>query len=148
LYRHVNRDVPLAVNFYPRSVISLRRLADDWPDVREIAGHRQIWVTEIGFSSSEYGRRGQATRAARAYRFLTRKGAHAIIFHRLLDVHVEGSRWLSSLGLLDSVGKPKPAFRALRDAVRRAPGPRAAPSTQAPPEKLIPAAASASSRRR
>jgi hypothetical protein len=118
LYRKVNRHVPLAVNFYPRSVISLRGLGDDWPEVREIAGKRQVWVTEIGFSSSEFGRRGQARLATDAYRFLARRGARAIIFHRLLDVHVEDSRWLSSLGLLDAEGRPKPAYRALRRAVR------------------------------
>ncbi len=117
LYRKVNRHVPLGVNFYPRSVVSSGNLADDWPDVRRIADHRQVWVTEIGFSSSEYGRGGQATRTANAYRFLASQGAHAIIFHRLLDVPVEDSRWLSSLGLLDRYGNPKPAFRALRQAV-------------------------------
>jgi hypothetical protein len=119
LYRKVNRHVPLAVNFYPRSVISLRGLGKDWPIVREIAGKRQVWVTEIGFSSSEFGRRGQARLAADAYRFLARHGARAIVFHRLVDVPVAGSSWLSSLGLLDSAGKPKPAFRALRRVVRK-----------------------------
>lgn len=120
MYRHINRHVPLGVNFYPRSVVSLRGLVEDWPTVREIARKRQIWVTEIGFASSEYGRAGQARRAAHAYRFLARRGAHAIIFHRLLDVHIEGSRWLSSLGMLDAHGNPKPAFAALRRAIRRA----------------------------
>lgn len=119
LYRKVNRNVPLAVNFYPRSVVSLRGLEEDWPIVREIADERQIWVTEIGFSSSEFGRRGQATLAAGAYRFLARRDARAIIFHRLLDVPVEDSRWLSSLGLLDSAGQPKPAYHALRRAIRK-----------------------------
>ncbi len=119
LYRHVDRMVPLGVNFYPRSVINLRSLTDDWPEIAEVAGRRQIWVTEIGFASSEYGRRGQARRAARAYGFLTRGGAHAIIFHRLLDVRVEDSRWLSSLGLLDRHAKPKPAYKALRRAIRK-----------------------------
>jgi hypothetical protein len=118
LYRKVNRHIPLAINFYPRSVVSLRGLEEDWPEVREIAGKRQVWVTEIGFSSSEFGQRGQARLAADAYRFLARHGARAIIFHRLLDVHVAGSRWLSSLGLLDSTGEPKPAYRALRRVIR------------------------------
>lgn len=117
MYRHINPHVPLAVNFYPRSVVSVRGLQDDWPDVREIAGPRPVWVTEIGFSSSEYGTDGQASRAAAAYDFLTRKGAHAIIFHRLLDVPVAGSPWLSSLGMLTADGIRKPAYKALRRAV-------------------------------
>ena len=118
MYRRVDPNVPLAMNFYPRSVVSLGRLDDDWPEVLRIAEDRQIWVTEIGFSSSEYGRGGQARRAVRAYRFLARSGVHAIIFHRLIDVQVEDSRWLSSLGLLDRYGNPKPAFRALKHAIR------------------------------
>lgn len=119
LYRKIDPHVPLAVNFYPRSVISVSGLVDDWPQIRRIAGKRQIWVTEIGFSSKSYGRGGQAKRAAHAYRFLARRGAHAIIFHRLLDVPVEDSPWLSSLGLLDQYGNPKPAFTALRREIRR-----------------------------
>jgi hypothetical protein len=119
LYRHINRHVPLAVNFYPRSVVSTRSIGTDWRDVRDIAGHRQIWVTEIGFSSSEYGQRGQAAKAVLAYRFLDDHGAHAVIFHRLLDVPVDGSPWLSTLGLLNADGQPKPALRALTKAVRR-----------------------------
>jgi hypothetical protein len=119
MYRHINRHVPVAVNFYPRSVVSARSIGTDWRDVREIAGHRQIWVTEIGFSSSQFGARGQAAKAVLAYDFLDDHGAHAIIFHRLVDVPVAGSPWLSSLGLLDSDGQPKPAFLALTNAVRR-----------------------------
>jgi hypothetical protein len=119
MYRHINPHVPVAVNFYPRSVVSARSIGTDWRDVKDIAGSREIWVTEIGFSSSEYGQRGQAAKAVLAYRFLDDHGAHAIIFHRLIDVHVAGSPWLSSLGLLDSDGTPKPAFRALRRAVSR-----------------------------
>lgn len=122
LYRHVHRSVPLGANFYPRSVITIRSLKKDWPEIEEIAGRRQVWVSEIGFSSSEFGHDGQARRAARAYRFLARHGVHAIIFHRLLDVHVEDSPWLSSLGVLDRDGKPKPAYRALKREVRRADG--------------------------
>jgi hypothetical protein len=100
-------------------VVSTRSIGTDWRDVHEIAGRRQIWVTEIGFASSEFGQRGQASKAVLAYRFLDDHGAHAIIFHRLLDVRVAGSPWLSSLGLLDPDGTPKPAFHALRRAVSR-----------------------------
>jgi hypothetical protein len=119
MYRHIDRHVPVAVNFYPRSVVSTRSIGTDWRDVQEIAGRRQIWVTEIGFSSSEFGRRGQAAKAVLAYRFLDDHGAHAVIFHRLVDVPVADSPWLSSLGLLSSAGQPKPAFSALTAAVRR-----------------------------
>jgi hypothetical protein len=119
MYRHINRHVPVAVNFYPRSVVATRSIGTDWRYVRDIAGKRRIWVTEIGFSSSEFGRRGQAAKAVLAYRFLDDHGAHAVIFHRLLDVPVAGSPWLSSLGLLGADGRPKPAFTALTKAVRR-----------------------------
>jgi hypothetical protein len=119
MYRHINRHVPLGVNFYPRSAVNGRGIGVDWRDASEIAGDRQIWVTEVGFSSDQYGRAGQAAKAAQAYSFLDDHGAHAIIFHRLLDVPVAGSPWLSSLGMLDAAGDPKPAFRALRLAVKR-----------------------------
>jgi hypothetical protein len=119
MYRHINRHVPLGVNFYPRSVVNHRGIGIDWRDVQEIAGRRPIWVTEIGFSSDQFGLAGQAAKAAQAYRYLERNGARAIIFHRLVDVPVADSPWLSSLGMLDSDGDPKPAFRALQRAVRR-----------------------------
>lgn len=118
MYRHINRHVPLAVNFYPRSVVAQRSIGTDWRYTRDIAGHRRIWVTEIGFASSEFGDRGQAAKAVMAYRFLADHGAHAVIFHRLVDVPVAGSPWLSSLGLLDADGQPKPAFTALTNAVQ------------------------------
>jgi glycosyl hydrolase family 42 (putative beta-galactosidase) len=118
MYRHINRHVPLAVNFYPRSVVAQRSIGTDWRYTRDIAGHRRIWVTEIGFASSEYGDSGQAAKAVMAYRFLDKHGAHAVIFHRLVDVPVAGSPWLSSLGLLDADGQPKPAFTALTNAVQ------------------------------
>lgn len=117
MYRHINRHVPLAVNFYPRSVVAQRSIGTDWRYTRDIARHRRIWVTEIGFASSEFGKRGQAAKAVMAYRFLADHGAHAVIFHRLVDVPVAGSPWLSSLGLLDADGQPKPAFTALTNAV-------------------------------
>jgi hypothetical protein len=119
MYRYINRHVPLGVNFYPRSVVNGRGIGVDWRAASAIAGDRQIWVTEVGFSSDQFGRAGQAAKAAQAYGFLATHGAHAIIFHRLLDVPVAGSRWLSTLGLLDRDGMPKPAFRALRRAVSR-----------------------------
>ena len=119
MYRHINRHVPLAVNFYPRSVVAQRSIGTDWGFTRDIAGHRRIWVTEIGFASSEFGDRGQAAKAVMAYRFLDQHGAHAVIFHRLVDVPVAGSPWLSSLGLIDADGQPKPAFTALTNAVQR-----------------------------
>jgi hypothetical protein len=118
MYRHINRHVPLGVNFYPRSVVNHRGIGIDWRDVQKIAGERPIWVTEIGFSSDQFGLAGQAAKAAQAYGYLADRGARAIIFHRLVDVPVAGSPWLSSLGMLDSDGEPKPAFRALRRAVR------------------------------
>jgi hypothetical protein len=119
MYRRINRHVPLGVNFYPRSVVNGRGIGVDWHAASEIAGDRQIWVTEVGFSSDQFGRAGQAAKAAQAYDFLAAHGAHAIIFHRLVDVPIAGSPWLSSLGVLDAAGDPKPAFGALRKAVRR-----------------------------
>jgi hypothetical protein len=119
MYRHINRHVPFGVNFYPRSFVNGRGIGVDWRAASTIAGDRQIWVTEVGFSSDQFGRAGQAAKAALAYGFLASHGAHAIIFHRLVDVPIAGNPWLSSLGVLDAAGDPKPAFRALGRAVRR-----------------------------
>lgn len=58
--------------------------------------------------------RGQARALARTYRFLAREKAQAIIVHRLRDSDVHDSEWLSSMGLLNADGSPKPAYEALR----------------------------------
>jgi hypothetical protein len=116
-YRSINRHVPLAVNLYPRSIYRKRQLGDDWARAQEIAGGRAVWVTEIGYSTSEFGAAGQARRTASAYRFLADHGARAIIVHCLQDHPTPQSEWLSSLGLLHADGTPKPAYRALREAI-------------------------------
>ena len=118
-YRRINRHVPLALNLYPRSVFDARRLGHDWRRARAIARHRQIWVTEIGFSAHEFGEGGQARRSASAYRFLARNGARAIIFHCLQDPTGMGNDWLETLGVLRADGRRKPAYRALRRAALR-----------------------------
>ena len=115
--RRLDPGTPIAANFYPRSVVSTHSLDVDWPRVRRIAGGREIWVTEVGFASSEYGRQGQARRAGHALRFLARHGARAIIFHRLMDQADAPSSWLGTLGVLGVEGREKPAFRALARAV-------------------------------
>ncbi len=117
-YGLINRKVPMALNLYPRSIFRARRLDQDWRRARAIAGKRQIWVTEIGFSTLEFGERGQARRAARAFRFLDRHGARAVIFHCLQDTPHPESEWLSTLGLLRPDGRRKPAYQALRRAVK------------------------------
>jgi len=113
-YRDINPHVPLAVNIYPRSVFRALRLEDDWGRIRRIAGRRPIWVTEIGFSTYEFGPKGQARESASAYRFLAEHGARAIIFHCLQDPSNTANEWLGTLGLLNADGQPKPAFAALR----------------------------------
>jgi hypothetical protein len=116
-YRQIRPEVPLALNIYPRSVISAGQIGEDWRRAERIAGRRPIWVTEIGFSTSEFGPRGQAWHTAAAYRYLARHGARAIIFHCLQDSPTAPSPWLGTLGVLRSDGARKPAYRALRKAV-------------------------------
>lgn len=48
----------------------------------------RVWVTEVGFFGNTYRDR-QAQISARGYRFLSRAGARAIIFHRLLPVDAQ-----------------------------------------------------------
>ncbi len=118
LYRGISAGVPMGLHLYPRSSqVRTRGIHPDWRAARAIAGERAIWVTEVGFAESEYGAQGQAEQAAGAYRFLSRHGARAIIYHRLRDEYVYGAPWLSSLGVLGTDGARKPAYRALRRAV-------------------------------
>jgi len=113
-YRRIDRRVPMALNLYPRSVFRAQHLGEDWRRAAHIAGDRQIWVTEIGFSTWEFGAGGQARESVSAYRFLAEHGARAIIFHCLQDPADTDNDWLGTLGLLSTDGQPKPAFRALR----------------------------------
>jgi hypothetical protein len=116
-YRRIDRRVPLAINVYPRSVFRAQHLDEDWRRAERIAGDRPIWVTEIGFSTWEFGAGGQARESVAAYRFLAEHGARAIIFHCLQDPEETDNDWLNTLGLLSVDGQPKPAFRALRRVV-------------------------------
>lgn len=117
LYRRLAVAIPMGLHLYPRSQVRHRGIRRDWRAARAIAGERPIWVTEVGFAESEYGAQGQAEQAARAYRYLSHHGAHAIIYHRLRDADVLGIPWLSSLGVIGADGTRKPAYRALRRAV-------------------------------
>ena len=116
-YRRINRHVPMAFNCYPLAREGAGSLRTYWRRARSLADGRAIWVTEIGFPVSTYGERGQARRSARAYRFLRRHHARAVIFHRLQDPLTAHDAWEASLGLLRADGAPKPAFHALRRAV-------------------------------
>ena len=118
-YRQIDSSVPLAVNLYPRSLVSTRGLRPDWRNTRAIARRddRPIWVTEIGYAASEYGARGQAKALSWAYRYLARHEAKAIIVHRLLDPGGFDD-WQSTLGILRVDGSRTPAYRALKRAVR------------------------------
>lgn len=118
IYRRLPRDVPMAVHLYPRDGRRAMRLRHDWRQSRAIAGSRQVWVTEVGFAEAEYGPRGQARRIVAAYRFLHRRRAEAIIYHRLRDAEASWNDWLGSLGILAVDGTPKPAYRALTRVVR------------------------------
>jgi hypothetical protein len=116
-YRHIDRRVALAIHLYPRSVFRAQRLDEDWGRVQRIAGRRQIWVTEIGFSVYEFGAAGQARHSVAAYRFLASHGAHAVIFHSLQDQVETDNDWLATLGVVHADGVRKPAYHALRRAV-------------------------------
>lgn len=113
-YRRIDRGVPMAMHFYPRSPVAPDGYRPDWRKARKIARGRPIWVTEVGYASSSYGLDGQARELAATYRFLAGHGASVIIVHRLRDVPSHDSPWLSSMGLLDQEGAPKPAYGALQ----------------------------------
>jgi hypothetical protein len=116
-YRRINRHVPMAFNCYPLARSGPGSLRTYWRRATALADGRPIWVTEIGFPVSTYGEGGQARQSARAYRFLARHQARAIIFHRLQDPVAAHDAWEGTLGLLRADGAPKPAFHALRRAV-------------------------------
>jgi len=115
-YRLTDPSVPMALHLYPRSPIHANGYRGAWRRAQELARKRPLWVTEVGYASSSYGARGQASALASTYRFLAREGAAAIIVHRLRDSEIQANPWLSSLGLLRENGSPKPAFEALRAA--------------------------------
>ena len=119
-YRRIDPRVALGINLYPRSVFRAQRLDEDWGRVQRIAGRRQIWVTEIGFSVFEFGVAGQARHSVSAYQFLASHGAHAVIFHSLQDQVETGNDWLGTLGVMHTDGVRKPAYHALRRAVASA----------------------------
>lgn len=115
-YRRTDPSVPMALHLYPRSPVNPEGYRGVWRRAQELARKRALWVTEVGYATSSYGARGQASALARTYRFLAREGAAAIIVHRLRDSKIQDNPWLSSLGLLRADGSPKPAYEALRAA--------------------------------
>jgi hypothetical protein len=121
-YAAVPPDVPMSVHLYPREARPDLGLVRDWRHARRIADGRRIWVTEAGFAASQYGLEGQAAIAAGALTFLDRRGARAVIIHRLRDQNEFQSAFLGSLGVIDEHGVRKPAFHALRQTVRRLSG--------------------------
>jgi hypothetical protein len=118
-YRGVPRSVPMAVHFYPRSPVNADGYRKSWRKARKIAGKRALWVTEVGYASSSYGHDGQAKALRRTYRFLARHRAAAVIVHRLRDAPTHDSAWLSSMGMLNVDGSPKPAYEALRQVASK-----------------------------
>lgn len=85
-YNGIYRRVPARLRVQPAVHIFPYR-ENPMRVVREAyrRAHRwgKVWVTELGFFRNSYGAE-QAALSAEAYSLLSRKGARAIIFHRLL----------------------------------------------------------------
>ena len=79
-------------------------------------GHEpQMWLTEIGFSSSMLGEEGQAEAFTEAYRWARRsRRIDMFMVHKLRDgADLDGTDWGYGLGLRREDDTPKPAFCAL-----------------------------------
>lgn len=128
-----------AVHLYPRAsalrkpvrkVVHgvIRQMRNARRIVRRAAEARPepVWVTEFGISTdrdaaNSVGLRRQARLLRRTYRSFRACGAASVIIHRLVDIDA-ASPWESGLGVMQTLSKPKPAFRVLRKIRLRARG--------------------------
>lgn len=77
---------------------------------------RDVWVTEVGFSSGYMGPQAQAKACGKTFEKLRDNGAQAIIWHRLAAdsaYHLEDP-WEQGLGICTPDWSKKPAFVALQ----------------------------------
>ncbi|MFL5322141.1 MAG: cellulase family glycosylhydrolase [Myxococcaceae bacterium] len=87
-----------------------------YAEARQIA-QRDIWITEMGFSSGDMSQTKQAKALRDTFEQLEgKKHLESVIVHRLMDdpTYQPGSSFEQGLGMVDASGAPKKAFRMLR----------------------------------
>ncbi|MGH2989681.1 MAG: hypothetical protein ACRDMA_07425 [Solirubrobacterales bacterium] len=83
---------------------------------RRIAGNPVAWITELSVAATGDG---QVRRTRRAVRSALSSGPEAILMHRLIDDGPHHHPYWRHAGMLDSHGRPKPAWTGLLNGLRR-----------------------------
>lgn len=121
------RDAPLsAIAVHPYRPGGPETVAGDLPRLRaaiaaDVRGNPPLWVTEWGYSSSfgddghaDANRRRQGALLARQMLTLWALRAPVAVWYELSDRDNSAREGESNFGLLDTAGRPKPAYAALQ----------------------------------